>query len=100
MRIEILHFVLEGNCVGYFANDILMQIKEQRDIFYIEFGYYPDYISIPNDILIFLEKHDDVSTPEFGKGIHTIYGMKVITRDKHNVEALSEREAICVKENR
>ena len=96
-RIDTLHFVLEKDCLGYSASDLMIQIKEQRDNFYKEFIYYPDYINIPYDVLIFLEKNFDSYSPEFGKGIHTIYGMKIVTRKDNEVEALYDREVICIK---
>ena len=97
-KIDTLHFILEKDYLRYSVSDLMIQITEQRANFYKEFGYYPDYINIPYDVLIFLEKNVDQYSPEFGKGIHTIYGMKVVTRKDYIVEALFDREVICTKE--
>lgn len=97
-KIDTLYFVLTGDSMSYSPSDLMIQISEQKDNFYKKLKYYPDYINIPYDVLIFLEKNFDSYSPEFGKGVNIIYGMKVVTRKDNR--PLFNRETTCTNDTK
>lgn len=97
---DTLHFVLEGKNdgeIGYNLDEITEQVVNQRSNFCEKYHYYPEYINISAALYIFLQKEATKNTTYAIGDIKSVYGMRITTRSDEVVEALSDREAICLK---
>ena len=96
--IDTLHFVLNEkpiDGIGYTYNEIITQVQVQFDIFHHKTGYWPTYINMELNLYLYLQKliHE---TCDVNVDVGHLFGAVIITRDKEIVEALSDREIVCL----
>ena len=99
--IDTLHFVLNekpADGIAYTYREIMTQIQDQFDGFHYKTGYWPDYINMESNLYLYLQKLVN-ETCDISTDVKRLFGATITTRKNKIVEALSDREIICLKED-
>jgi len=94
MKIDTLHYIFPEEAHSFDIHQIMENILNQKNNFIKRFSYEPNNISLPRNLVNYLENNRNVFLKiPYSK----TFDMNIIIRSDDVVEYIKDNEVVCIK---